>query len=54
MEKGKELLEKERFNLKSAIEAGKEAYQKQKGKKEEAEKSGAAGEKPGATSEPAS
>ncbi len=41
VEKGKEILDRERFNLKSAIEAGKEAYQKRKGKlEEEAEKPG--------------
>ncbi len=35
VEKGKEVLEKERFNIKSAIDAGREAYQKQRVKSEE-------------------
>ncbi len=35
VEKGKEVLERERFNIKSAIDAGREAYQKQRVKPEE-------------------
>ena len=31
LDKGRGLLEKERFNIKSALEAGKEAYRKGKG-----------------------
>ena len=35
VEKGKEVLERERFNIKSAIDAGKEAYYKQREKPED-------------------
>ncbi len=35
VEKGRELLDRERFNIKSAIDAGREAYQKQRVRPEE-------------------
>jgi gas vesicle protein len=35
VEKGKEVLDRERFNLKSAIDAGRDAYQKQRVRSEE-------------------